>query len=1027
MERQKFKFTKQLWALILSLVFVVQVNAQSTLTVSGVVLDESGFPVIGAAVLVAGTTNGMTTDIDGNFSLSNVPSNGTIQVSYVGYITQDVPVNNQTNLSITLKENTTILDEVVVVGYGVQRKSDLTGSVSSVKASEALATVPSGNITDALQGRMSGVSVLSGSGDPSKDNTIRIRGMNSISGDQGPLVVIDGFIGGSLQNLNPGDVESIEVLKDASATAVYGSRGANGVILVTTKNAKAGKTVVDFNSFWSIKTIAKKPDLLSPYETARLANDYGREYDPLKPTTYFSDSQLEEFRNGEAGYDYFDAIVNDPAMAQNYELSLSNGSEKSSVHASVRYNKTEGVIQRNYKETYNYRLKADTKVKSWLNVGLNFSGYYTSDKGPRISQYEGAILGAMYFPNIVSPYLENGDYNNYYPLGEQAAYNPLGHINESDNKNTHLNNNLQGFADFKIIDGLSFRTQLGVGFTNKNNTSSDNERSYEAFKNGRTRAMAYSSNSKSWLNTNILSYVKEFNQDHRINATAVYEQSYDKTYWHRGTAYNLQPFDNLGSNSLGAGQDKGLLESEQVINSLQSWMLRANYVFKNRYMLTASIRGDGSSRLAKKWDYFPSAAIAWDIKQEKFMEQFDNLSQLKLRVGYGAVGNQSIGAYRIYSQVGVEPDGSYIEARPRGDYLVWERNDQTNVGLDIGFWRGRLTATIEWYKKNTEDVLLDLAQPVHMGHGSKIYNAGKLENQGVELTISGDPIVGKDFSWHTDVTLTYNKGTVKQVPTRNKMQILEGNYEKQIVRLIEGRKMATFWGYNYLGVWTQEELDAPFIDINGNETGETNAQVYKGVQEGESRFEDKNKDGEYNNDDQGEIGCGQPTFNWGWNNTFQYKDFDLSLFIVGFHGFDIYNATEQIGFGLVNGQNFDKVTPLAKFKDRWTEDNKNTDVPRFSSNETTLSSNKFSSRFIEKGDFVKVKSITLGYTLPAALSQKLRINNLRVYASVLNPFMITDYSGMDPEATLGTPLTQGIDWGAYPNSRDFIFGLNFSF
>ena len=999
------------------------------LTVSGRITDKGGEAIIGASILVQGTTSGTITDFDGNFTVPNIASNAVLVVSYIGYKTQNISVNGKTIFNIVLEEDTETLDEVVVVGYGVQRKSDLTGAVASVKASDALKTTPSGNVSDALQGRMAGVSVLSGSGDPSQDNTIRVRGINSITAETGPLVVIDGFIGGSLQSLNPSDIQSIEVLKDASATAVYGSRGANGVILVTTKNPEKDKLTVSFNGFVNFKTVSKYPDVLSPYEYALLVNDYGKEYNESEgtaPREYYNRDQLEAFKNGKAGYNYVKNMFRDPAFSQNYELSIAGGGEKTNFLASLRYENNEGVIQGSQNRMYTWRLKVDTKIRKWLKAGLNTYGYYQQNEGPRIERYDGLIQQAMYFPTTVEPKDENGNYNNKFFDGS-PSYNPMGFIWENKKENKTLNNRIQGYVHFDIIDGLSFRSQLGVSMENRLNRHSYNDNSYNKFKNNLTEAQAVSYWNVSWLNTNTLSYIKEFNMNHRINATAVFEQSSDDNYNHTSTAANLAYPDRLGWNALGWAQGNlSKVASDYSVNTLMSGMLRLNYVLFNRYMITASIRADGSSRLKEKWDYFPSVALAWDIKQEKFMEKLDWMDQFKLRLGYGSVGNQSVAPYRIYSQMvpSQNPDGttSYAVGRPAAPYLKWERNDQFNVGLDLGFFNGRLRINADWYNKLSKDILLEVAQPSHMGYTALLQNAGEIKNTGVEFTISADPVVTNDFHWHSDITLSHNKGTFNKIPTYNKRQQQAGLYENQLFQMIEGEKLGTFWGYRYLGVWQEDEVKAPFIDADGNTNGKTMGEQYK-VKAGNAKYKDVNKDGVYNDADQGIIGCGQPTFNWGWNNSFNYKNFDLSFFIVGFHGFDIYNATHQIGYGTVSGQNVAAVTPMPELQDRWTKDNTNTDIPGF-----VKDSNKFfSDRFVENGSFVKMKSITLGYTIPEKSCKKIGINNLRAYVSVQNPFHITSYSGLDPEATMGSPLTQGVDWGAYPNSRNYLIGLNFSF
>lgn len=1016
--------------MLLTCMFTLQVSAQQTSAIIGTVLDNMGESVIGASVLVKGTSNGTITDLDGKFNLTNVPTNGTIIISYIGYLTQEIPVKGQKNFAVKLLEDNKTLDEVVVVGYGVQRKSDLTGAVASVKAADALKATPSGNVSDALQGRMAGVSVLSGSGDPSKDNTIRVRGINSITAEGGPLVVVDGFIGGSLKSLNPSDIQSIEVLKDASATAVYGSRGANGVILVTTRTPNKDKLTVSFNGFVNFKTVAKYPDTLSPYEFANLSNDYGREYNqsqnkPVKE--YYNADQLAAFQNGTAGFDYARGMFNDPAMAQNYELSIAGGGEKTTFLASLRYEGNEGVIKESKNDIFTYRLKVDTKIRKWFKAGMNLYGYYNTSAGPRITQYDGLILQAMYFPNTVDPTDKNGSYNNKFPINGTATYNPMGHINETDNNNQTLSNRLQGYLDFAIIDGLTFRTQLGVNFENKLGTDAQNERSYNYQKNSQTTAYARSDWNMGWLNTNTLSYVKEFNKNHRINATGVFEQSYSNNYWHRTDASDLSFADRLGSDALGwANQFKG--SSNREITTLMSGMLRANYVFMNRYMFTASIRADGSSRLAEKWDYFPSAAVAWDIKQEAFLKEVEAIDQFKLRFGYGSVGNQSVAPYRIYSQMVPKPnaDGttSYSAGRPTAPNLKWERNDQINAGIDVSLLNGRFRVSADWYNKISKDILLELAQPVHMGYPSLLQNAGEIRNTGIEFTIGADLLNSRDWRWHTDVTLSHNKGTFERIPTLDRTQQQAGKYENELFKMIEGEKLGTFWGHTYAGVWQEADVNAPFIGADGKATGKTNGTTYN-VAPGNARYADTNLDGKINNDDMGIIGNGQPMFNWGWSNNVSYKDFDLSLFIVGFHGFDIYNATDQIGYNTMPAMNMDNITPKREFLDRWTKDNTDTDVPGFVYEKSPIKS--FNSRFVEKGSFVKVKSITLGYTLPTPICKSMGMESLRVYASVQDPFHITKYSGLDPEAAMGSPLTQGVDWGAYPNSRNFLVGLNFSF
>lgn len=1008
-----------------------------TRTVTGKIVDDKGNSIIGATVKEKGTLNGTITNPEGHYKIDlSSDSPEILQYSYIGMETVEINTAGKNIVDVTLSDKAMQLSEVIVVGYGVQRRSDVTGAVASVKAAEALKNQPSTNISNTLQGSLAGVSVVSGSGDPSKEMTIRIRGVNSISSDNQPLIVVDGFMGGSLKSLNPSDIESIEVLKDASATAIYGSQGANGVILVTTKTPQKDKLLCSFNMFGSLQTVYKYPDILSPVEFAHLANAYGQEYFPTMPTpqpakTFFTEDQIKAFENGTAGYDYVKAIFNDPALSQNYDLSISGGSDKTTYLASLRYAGSQGVIKQSVHDAVNYRLKLDINLLRWLKVGLNMYGDYSNSKGPRIAPYEGLLQTAINWPTTSEPINDDGNYNNVFPISGLAAYNPVGYINDIENITQSINNNLQTYFEVKINNDLKFRSQFGVAFTESLAQHTYNNKSYFFFKNNRTQAASVSDWNLSWLNTNILNYTKEFNQDHRINATAVLEQSYANYFSHQSTAEMLA-FD-LGYDALDWA-DKYYVSSVRTISTLLSEMVRVNYVFKNRYMFTASFRADGSSRLYEKWDYFPSFAMAWDISQEEFMKKIEIINQLKLRAGYGVVGNQAIAPYSIYSKMipVVNSDGttSYVVGRPASPFLKWERNEQLNAGIDMTLWNGRLTFTADWYNKVSKDILLNVAQPVHTGWPSLLKNAGEITNTGFEVTIGADPVAEKDFSWNTNLTLSHNKSIYSVIPTLNKMQamgVAGVTSPLSIFQMIEGEKVASFYGYTNDGVWKSDEVGQSVTITNAD--GSTKTDTYKNIYKvvpGQVKIRDLNNDGKLDVKDQGIIGCGQPAINWGWNNTIKYREFDISLFLVGFHGFDIYNATDQSGYpSSLNGVAQDVITPKRAFLNRWTAGNENTDVPGFVYVSSPLQG--FTTQFVENGDFVKIKSITLGYNLTDNICRKMGIAGFRIYVSVQNPVMFTKYSGLDPESTLGSPLTSGVDWGNYPNGRNYLAGLSFSF
>lgn len=998
---------------IVSFLLTQTTLAQAVSSIMGKVLDSVGESVIGASVLVKGTTSGTITDIDGNFKLDNVPSNATLVVSYIGYQTQEIPVGGKKNFTVKLADDTQALDEVVVVGYGVQRKSDLTGSVASVKGGDVIKSAPAADITSSLQGRLAGVSIVSTSGQPGSSATIRVRGMNSIKADSGPLVVIDGFIGGSLSSLNPSDIASIEVLKDASATAIYGSRGANGVILVTTRNPETGKVKVEYSGYANFKTPYSLPDMLSPGDFARLANDYGREFNiasgnPIKE--YYNSDQIAAFDRGEGGYDYLGHIFRDVAIEHNHELSISGGSEKTKFLFSGSYNNNQGTANSSSAEMFNYRLKVDTDIKSWLKAGVNLWGNYSKSQGPRFSQYRGVMIEALIFPNTIQPKDENGNYNNENLTGPQ--YNPMGHIWEIDTDGYKYTSRLQGYVDVTILKGLTFRMTQGFTFGNNLGMSTNGVNSYATIMANRnlTSASATSTHNYSWINQNILSYVKEFNRNHRINATAVFEQQYSDDFINKTEAKDGLVSTIIGANNTALGQTM-YASGERTKATMMSWMGRVNYVLMDRYMLTASWRYDGSSRLSKenRWEQFPSIALAWNMKQESFLSNVDFLSQLKLRVGYGETGNQGVSPYAAYTELEAKRNSENKLAlstkRIGTPDLKWERTQQWNGGIDFGAFNNRLTVSLDIYHKLSKDVLLEVDSPMYTAFPSRLANAAHILNKGFELTIGADPITTKDFSWNTTVTLSKNTGTIEELYGDKEYVVVSGNYENQYFRNVKGQKLGTMWGYVNDGVWKSWEL----------------AEAPVGTKAGSYKYKDIDGVEGINGDDQTAIGNGQPSFQWGWNNTLTYKNFDFGLFVMGVHGFDIYNYTRE---ARLQSGGLSVISPNPEWANRWTPENENGTIAGFVDGINALTP---SSQFVEKGDFVKVKSITLGYSLPNSILNKAGISKLRIYASIQNPFLFTGYSGIDPEVTLKSPLTSGIDWGYYPNGRNYLIGLNFAF
>lgn len=1016
----------KLFCLVMLFSFSMQAIYAQTGQVSGTVYDQVGEAIIGASVVLKGTSTGTITDLDGRFTIQNISLNSILEISYMGYNTEEIPLNGRTNITVTLTEATQNLDEFVVVGYGVMRKSDLTGAVSSVKAADAIKNTPTADLTSALQGRLAGVSITSTSGAPGSGSTIRVRGMNSLQGDTGPLIVIDGIPGGSMSALNPSDIASVEVLKDASATAVYGSKGANGVILITTKDSSSnGKVNVTYNGYVNFKSPIHLPDMLSPYDYANLANEFGEEYyaSRAEPTkVFYTEEQLQAIQRGEGTYDYLDNIFRDMALEHTHELSISGGTDKTRFLFSGSYNDNDGIAYNSNAKRVNYRLKVDSDIRKWLRVGFNFWGDYSKSHSPRFSQYHNMLIQGLTFPTTIQPRVdgENSDYNNANLLG--AQYNPMLFINEVYKDNGYsLNNRLQGYFEIEPIKGLTFRMTHSFVFNNRisRGMSGKYSFSYYQYNNNRTSGSVANTNGMNWINVNTLNYVKEFNENHRLNATVVFEQESSTNFTNNISAIGFLS-DKLGPYSIGGVRNLSdiTVASNGTKATMMALMGRVNYVFMNRYMITASLRYDGSSRLYYPdytWEYFPSVALAWNIKEENFMKNVYFMDQFKLRAGYGQTGNQSIPIYSVFdkTQNTVIADGSSATVLLYGNANVWwERNKQYNLGLDLGFLNNRITLNLDLYNKTSEDVFATMNVPMIMGIKSLDGNSATIENKGFEITLGGVPVAERNFNWNSTLTLSKNVGTVKELPDGAEWMDLSGNYENKYYRLFKGEKIASMYGYKNLGVWTTEEVAAGLAP--------------EGFEAGSYKYEDIDGEEGIGPEDKQIIGNGQPTFQWGWNNTLTYNskfgDFDLSLFVIGVHGFDIYNYTRETRFV---DQSTYNLGPNPEWNNRWVAGtNESTDIAGFVKDPKFMTP---SSQYVEKGDFIKVKSITLGYSLPKKWIDKVTISNLRVYCSVQNPFLITKYSGIDPEVTLKTPITSGIDWGYYPNGRNVIVGLNLTF
>ena len=995
--------------------FTPFVYSQSRKQITGSVQDVQGNPLIGVSILETGTSNGTITDMNGTYSLNISSTNATLRFSYIGYEEQLIKIQGRNVINVKMNEETSNLDEVVVVGYGVQRKSDLTGAISSINAAETLKKMPAAQVADLLQGRIAGLSIVNSSGAAGAAPTLRVRGVNSIKADGGPLVVIDGFPGGNLSAINPADIKSIEVLKDASSTAIYGSRGANGVILITTKSPKEGKLSVDYNGYVVAGTPADKPSIMPVNEFARMANDWNQAY---YGKDLYTERQITNFTNGYDTYDYMGNIINDYAISHCHDISIKGGNDKMSFLFSTQYIHNKGIAGHSTNDRWNYRLKVDANITKKLKFGANFYGMINSAAGNNFSGQYSLLTLAQQFPQTVLPYDKEGNLTQG-TIDNTGIYNPIGFIDEqkrNNNEDMTFNNWLQAYISYEIIPGLTFRNEQQINIGNRFYGTTSSKQSMNGFLKGKSLATYYDANSWGWRMTNTLNYTKELNKNNRINATIGVEESLSRSYIMRQTAEGLTS-ESIGWKNMMLAETSKLEDNEVSKTTAISYFGRINYVLMNRYMATVTFRRDGSSLLSydHRWDNFPSFSLAWNLKEESFLKNINSLDQLKLRYGYGVSGNQAVAAYSAYTQYDATIGNGQIAYTlvPGNPILKWEKTHQHNYGVDAAFLNGRISFTFDYYDKKTKDAINTVVLPADTGLSSGLRNAAEISNKGFEITLGITPITAKDFYWKADISLAHNKAKIEKLGDIDSdfMEIGTG-WGNSFYRYFVGEPIGAIYGLQSTGVWSTEEYNNPDIKKPTSPT----------VRPGSYKYVDQNDSGTIDADDYVIIGNGQPKFNWGMNNSFTYKNFDLNIFLIGFHGFDIYNYPRA--------RLTSSLSPFPELAERWIAGkNENAIIAGFGKDRDAITSPETvaSSTFIEKGDFVKLKSITLGYNFSKGLLSKINLSAARVYFSIKNVCTITKYSGNDPELSISNPLRPGLDMGTYPSQREYLLGLNVSF
>jgi TonB-linked SusC/RagA family outer membrane protein len=1007
MKKSHQNLFRKLCLTIASILMVSAIWAQQSIT--GTVVDDKGELLPGVSVIIQGTASGTVTGADGKFSLT-VPSDGVLVFSFVGMTTVTEQVNGRTSINVTMSESSIGIEEVVAVGYGTMKKSDLTGSVMSVNSSQ-FEDQPMTKMDQALQGRAAGVQVNQTSGSPGAVMKIRIRGANSISGNNDPLYIMDGMVISDIGSINVNDIESLEVLKDASATAIYGSRGANGVILITTKTGKKGRPTIMFDSYFGVSNVFQELPMMSAAHFAEGVNyDQGPGKEKYTPEEI---AALEQ--NG--GVDWQKELFKS-APSSNYQLSFSGGGDATDYFISGNIYNAEGTIINQEYKRYTVRANVNTKLSDKIKIGINVSGSREEANGARADLSEG-----LTFDPTTPVYDENGDYNFASIKGVgNGGRNPVIGPNEIIVDNYENRLNTSGYFNLEIIKNLELNISGGVNYLNR-----DNNRYEPITINSRGIAQIDLTTSSLLQNTNRITYKLDNKGKHNAQFDLIHEQQLASNKFMNTDAYDFFS-DGTTYKDMALGQLQVIANGE-TSSSLQSFLGRANYSYDDKYLLTASLRADGSSKFreGQQWGYFPSASVAWRISQENFMKDVEQVTNLKLRASYGITGSQAIGALATRSRPVIALINNYpftgdvatVGAAPSNRManpdLTWEETSQINFGFDLGLWQNKLTFSFDTYKKTTSNLLLDRFLPEFVGPTVMAQNVGKMENKGFEFVLGFTALETKDWSITSTITFNHNKNTVLELvddkPIEKGNVYMDNTFPVNPTRLEVGLPMGSFRGYVFEGVY---------------QLGEEEAAAKYGRKPGDARYADISgpdgvPDGLISSDDITIVGDGNPNFTFGWNGAVSYKNLDLNFLFTGSVGNDIYNF--QRGRMMSLGARTFNATHL-DYENRWSPENPS-NIPS-GRNGTEL----LSSQFIEDGSYLALKNVNLGYSFKnVAFFNAIGLDALKIYGSIENAFILTKYTGFDPESTASgnSDVDLGIDLNTYPLSRTFIAGIKFTF
>ncbi len=1049
------KLLKFILAVAFSMIILPPQSFAQEAKISGKVVDEANNPLVGAVVNVRGGGMDQTamSDEKGNFNLFvKDKANAIVDITLIGYLPVETKITTN-SLFIKMEEEALSIEETVVVAYGAMSKKDLTGVVAMADIDE-MKKAPVFTFGEALAGRVAGVSVSAIDGQPGSELNMVIRGANSITQDNSPLYIVDGFPMEDFKtsSINPEDIKTFNILKDASATALYGARGANGVIVIETKGGFDGKPEINFGMNLGFSKVANKMVMMTPYEFVKYQAEL---YPTSAPTSYFSEGRTLDFYKTEEGIDWQDEIFRE-VFVHNYNLSLRGGNATTKYTISGQMSYQPGVILNTGADKYSLRSVFEQKLGKKVTMTLNLTGNYNKTYGQIVASGDGGTTSSylLYRTWGFRPVAGRSDLNLMEEITDpenisnaDIRLNPVITSNNDYTRNTNksvvgnlgLRYNIIRGLQFKAVGSLRFNQEKRSIFYNSQTTPGSPLNPTNTI--GVNGSIRYS-DTFTWNTEATLSYDKMFRQRHRIGLMGGTSLQVRKFEQYGYSGYQLDQFEQLGM----SGLDNGLIEkpiSQQLEYSMASFFGRFNYSYKSRYLLTVTLRADGSSKFPDhKWGFFPSAALSWNLAEENFMKNVDWLSTAKFRLSYGATGNNRVGDYDAYSSLTVPISASYsygnadpvrglIPGSMGNMDLKWETTYQADLGLDLSFFDERIALVVDLYHKDTRDLLLLTDAPRTSGYPSIMKNIGRVQNKGLEITLNTVNISTRDFEWTSNFNIAFNRNMVVQLDDREQMLTTVGFYTaykaSPLYMAKVGNAMGMFYGYVFDGVYQYEDFDSPSPGVyvlKPEITSNASKAERNSIQPGDIKYKDLNGDGQVDDNDMTVIGNGNPIFIGGFTNTFRYKGFDLSFLFQWSYGNDIYNANRLLFDG--NALKNKDINQYASYNNRWTPDNPSNVYYRTGGEGPA---GRHSSRVIEDGSYLRLKTLSFGYSLPKSVLSKAKIKDLRFSFSTNNPLTFTKYSGMDPEVSTrgNSPLTPGFDYSAYPVARTFVMGVQMTF